>query len=62
GGHPAAITGGQDNLVGLGDQIADGQHEALVADDHGVADPLRSEGLGGEGVVAHLGFKGDDGR
>jgi hypothetical protein len=61
GGNPAPFVGDQGDLVGLGDQIADGQHQAVVADDDSVAQPLGAQRLGGERVGGHLGVQHDHG-
>ena len=45
----AAVAQMQPDLLGLGDQIADGQHQPVV-DQHAVAGALAAQGVGGEGV------------
>ena len=47
--HHAAVAEMQPDGLGFGDQIADGQHQAVV-DQHAVAGALDAERLGGEGV------------
>src|ERR1044072_5627243 len=49
--HHAAVIEMQPDRLGLGDQIADGQHQPALVDQHAVAGALGAEGLGGEGVV-----------
>jgi len=39
----------------FGDQIADGQHESIVADDDAVADSFGAEDPGGKRVLGNLG-------
>ena len=48
--HHAAIAEMQPDRFGLGDQIADGQHQSVV-DQHAVAGALGAEGFGGERIV-----------
>ena len=49
-GHDAAVVEVQPDRLGLGDQIADGEHQAVLADQHAVAGALGAERLGGEGI------------
>ena len=60
-GHDAAVAQGEPDLLGLGDQIADGEHDAVFADQHAVAGALGAERLGGEGVGRHDRADADDG-
>ncbi len=46
----APITGRQPDFLGLGDQIADGEHQPVFADDHAAAFAQAAERPGGEGV------------
>ncbi len=52
-----AFAGGQGDVVGLGDQIADGQDDAVLADQDAVADPLSAQRARGEGVGRHIGVQ-----
>jgi hypothetical protein len=60
GVDPAALGRSQDHLFRFGDEIADGEDQPIGTDDHGVADPLGAEGLGGEGVFADARFQDED--
>ena len=51
----------QPDGLGLGDQVADGQHQAIV-DQHAVAGTFGAEGLGGEGVRRNDGVQAEHGR
>jgi len=48
----------QPDGFGLGDQIADGQHQP-VADQHAITGALDAKGVGGEGVVRDDGMQAD---
>ncbi len=45
-GRDAAVAEGQPDLLGLGDQIADRENDAVVADEDAVAGALGTERLG----------------
>jgi hypothetical protein len=47
--HRAPIREVKPDRLRLGDEVADGEHDA-VADQHAIARPLGPERLGGEGV------------
>ena len=47
--HHPAVAEMQPDGVGLGDQIADGEHEAIV-DQHAIAGALDAERIGREGI------------
>ena len=49
--HRAADAGGQPDRLGLGDQITDGQHQPVAADQDGAAGALGAERPGGERVL-----------
>ena len=46
---------------GLGDEIADGEHESALADHHAAAFAQRAEARGGEGVVRDVRAQRNDG-
>lgn len=46
----AAGSGGEPDLLRLGDQVANGQDDSVLADQHGVPGPFRAQGRGGECV------------
>src|SRR6185436_19806985 len=48
-----ALVGGHPDRARLGDQVADGEDEAVLADDDAVADALGAEQRRGERVVGH---------
>ena len=50
-----ALVGGHPDRARLGDQVADGEDEAVVADHHAIPHPLRAEDLRGERVLRDLG-------
>jgi hypothetical protein len=52
--HDASAHRGQRHLVGLRDQIADGEHETLLVDDDAAALPVGAEERSGEGVLRHV--------
>jgi hypothetical protein len=47
------VLAGQPDFLGLGDQIADGEHQAILADDHAAALAAGAEHRGGEGVIGN---------
>ena len=49
--HDPTLVGGQPDFFGLGNQVADGDDEAIIPNDNALARPLRAERLGGEGIV-----------
>ncbi len=49
--YRAAASRGEPDGFGLGDQIADGQHQTIATDQNAAAGALGSERPGGEGVV-----------
>ena len=51
----------QPDVLRLGDEIADRQHQAVVGNDDAAAGPLRAEYGGGEGVFGDLGLQRNDG-
>jgi hypothetical protein len=55
--HHHALVRGEPDRARLGDEVADGEDESVVPDHHAVADALRAEDLGGEGVLWDLGAK-----
>ncbi len=59
GGHEAPVMGGEPDALGLDHEIADGQHEAVLADHHAVPARLGAERLGGEGLRGRAGGQGD---
>jgi hypothetical protein len=61
GGDDPAIVGRQPDFLGLGDEVADGQHQAVVADDDAAAFADGAQRRGGEGVVRDVRAQGDDG-
>ena len=58
-GDPA-LSVGEPDVLGLGDQIADRQHKAALADDDAAAGALLAERLGGESVLRNCGLNGND--
>ena len=46
-GNAPPVAGDQGDLLGLGDQIADGQDQACLADHDAIAQALDAQGLGG---------------
>jgi len=50
-GHHAAVVQVQPDRLGLGNQIADRQHHAILADQDGVARALGAERLRREGIA-----------
>ena len=48
--------------LGLGDQVADGEHQPVAADDDAMAGPLGAEDRGGKGIVGDAGAETDHGR
>ena len=48
--HHAAVADMQPDGFGLGDQIADGQHQPVI-DQHAIAGALGAQGVGAEGVA-----------
>jgi hypothetical protein len=46
-----AIVGGKPDRLGFRDQIADGENEAVIADDDAVAESLGAENLGSECII-----------
>jgi hypothetical protein len=54
-GHGGAVVGRQPDGLGLGDQIADGEDEPVLADDHSVSGPLGAQNRRGERVLRDLG-------
>ena len=56
--HHPAVAEMQPDGLGLGDQIADGQHQP-VADHHAIAGALGAERLGGEGIGRNDGMQPD---
>ncbi len=53
-GNDRAVVAGEPDGLGLGDEIADREHEAVVADDDAIARPLGAEDRRGEGVLRYL--------
>src|SRR6267142_5186135 len=47
----AAVTQAEPDRLGLGDEIADGQDQTVLADENPVAGPLGAERLGAEGIA-----------
>jgi hypothetical protein len=60
-GHDAPVMPRQPDVLGLGDQVADGEHEAVLVDDDARAFPLGAEYAGGEGVIGDASAQRDDG-
>ena len=60
-GNEAAIGGGDPDRLGFSDEIADGQHEAVIADDDAGALAFRAQRGGGEGILRRGGAQADDG-
>ena len=56
-----ALVGSDPDGAGLGDEIADREHQAVIADDDAVAGALGAEDLRGEGIVGYFGPQTDDG-
>ena len=54
--------GGEPDALRLGDEIADGEHQPVLADDYAASRPLGAERRGGEGVLGNLRLKRHDGR
>ena len=59
-GNDASAAVADPDGLGLGDQIADGEHQAVVADDDAVPRPLGAQRLGGEGVGGDDRLDADD--
>ena len=57
----AAVGEAEPDGLGLGDQVADGEHQPVAADDDAMAGPLGAEDRGGEGVVGDAGAESDHG-
>jgi hypothetical protein len=55
-----AVVGGEPDGARLGDEVADGEHEAVVADHHAAAGALGAEHLRRERVLGNLGAQADD--
>ena len=54
-GYRIAAVRGQPNCLRFGDQIADGQHQALVADDDAITAALSTQNIGGERLFGNFG-------
>jgi len=50
-GSDAPVIAGQPHTFRLGDQVADGQHQAAFADDDTASLPLGAQYVGGEAVL-----------
>ena len=61
GGNDAPVVARQPDLLGFGDQIADGQHQPVLADDHAAALPLGAQRRRREGVLGNRGMNLHDG-
>src|SRR6185312_15253352 len=59
--HDDTVVPRQPDFLGLCDEVADGEHQAVVADDDAAALAPRAERVGGEGVVRDGRAHGDDG-
>ena len=60
-GDDAPVLVGQPDFLGLGDEIADGQHQPVLADDDAAAFAQRAQCRRGEGIVGDRGAHGHDG-
>ncbi len=58
--HHMALVRGEPDRARLGDEIADGEDQAIVADDDATAGAQRAEDLRGEGVFGDFGPQADD--
>ncbi len=58
---PRGRRGGEPDRLGLGDQVADGEDEAVVADDDAVAGALGTEDRRGEGIFRNARLQSHDG-
>ena len=59
--HRAAIVERDPDRVGFGDQITDGQDQAVAANEDAVAGALGAERFRGKGVGRHGGAQADHG-
>ena len=59
-GNDASIMRREPDLVGLGDQVSDGEDKSVLADHDAAALAQGAEASGGEGIFGHLGPQGDD--
>ena len=60
-GNDLAVLAREPDFLGLGDQVADGQHEPVVAYDDAAAFPQRAQWTGREGVFRNGGAQCNDG-
>ena len=61
-GNHSAVLVGQPDFLGLGDQIADGEHHAILADEDAIAGPFGAKRLRRKGIGGDDGMDGHDRR
>ena len=59
-GDHRPVDAGEPDGFGFGNEIADREKQAVLANEHGIASPFGAEDRSRKGILGNLGTQGDD--